>query len=37
MQIIRYQHERENGSGYPYGLKGDQIPLGSKILSVADT
>ena len=35
--IIRYHHERENGSGYPYGLKGDQIPLGSKILAVADT
>ncbi len=35
--IIRYHHERENGSGYPYGLKGGQIPLGSKILSVADT
>ena len=35
--IIRYHHERENGSGYPYGLKGDEIPLGSKILSVADT
>ena len=35
--IIRYHHEREDGSGYPYGLKGDQIPLGSKILAVADT
>jgi len=35
--IIRYHHERVNGSGYPFGLKGDQIPLGSKILAVADT
>jgi diguanylate cyclase (GGDEF)-like protein/putative nucleotidyltransferase with HDIG domain len=35
--IIRYHHERQDGSGYPYGLKGDQIPLGSKILAVADT
>ncbi len=35
--MIRYHHERENGSGYPYGLKGDQIPIGSKILAVADT
>ena len=35
--IIRYHHERENGSGYPYGMKGEQIPLGSKILAVADT
>lgn len=35
--IIRYHHERHNGTGYPVGLKGDEIPLGSKILSVADT
>ena len=35
--IIRYHHERHNGSGYPHGLKGDEIPLGAKILAVADT
>ncbi|MCI0419819.1 MAG: diguanylate cyclase, partial [Acidobacteria bacterium] len=35
--IIRYHHERANGSGYPFGLKGHEIPLGSKILAVADT
>jgi diguanylate cyclase (GGDEF)-like protein/putative nucleotidyltransferase with HDIG domain len=35
--IIRYHHERVNGSGYPYGLNADEIPLGSKILAVADT
>lgn len=35
--IIRYHHERVNGSGYPYGIKGHEIPLGSKILAVADT
>jgi len=35
--IIRHHHERHNGMGYPHGLKGDDIPLGSKILSVADT
>jgi HD-GYP domain-containing protein (c-di-GMP phosphodiesterase class II) len=35
--IIRYHHERVNGSGYPFGLKGHEIPLGSKILAVADT
>jgi len=34
---IRYHHERHNGSGYPHGLKGDEIPLGAKILAVADT
>ena len=35
--IIRYHHERHNGSGYPHGLKGNEIPLGAKILAVADT
>ena len=35
--IIRYHHERVNGSGYPFGLRGHEIPLGSKILAVADT
>jgi len=29
-------HEREDGSGYPQGLKGDQIPLEAKIIAVAD-
>ena len=35
--IIRYHHERYNGSGYPYGLRNNEIPLGSKILAIADT
>ena len=29
-------HEKIDGSGYPRGLKGDQIPLGAKIIAVAD-
>ena len=29
-------HEREDGSGYPQGLKGDQLPLEAKIIAVAD-
>ncbi len=33
---ILHHHEREDGSGYPRGLKGDEIPLHSKILAVAD-
>ena len=34
--IARTHHERMDGAGYPDGLKGDQIPLASRILSVAD-
>lgn len=32
-----YHHERFDGSGYPNGLKGDEIPLIARIISVADT
>ncbi len=35
--IVLEHHERLNGSGYPRGLKGDQIRLETKILAVADT
>ena len=34
--IIRHHHERFDGGGYPDGLAGEEIPLGSRILSVAD-
>ncbi|QDV51303.1 HD domain-containing phosphohydrolase [Gimesia fumaroli] len=34
--LIRHHHERFNGSGYPDGLKGEEIPLGSRIIGVAD-
>lgn len=34
--IILYHHERLDGSGYPTGLKGDQIPLGARIIAIAD-
>jgi HD-GYP domain-containing protein (c-di-GMP phosphodiesterase class II) len=36
-EIIVAHHERLDGSGYPRGLRGDQIPLESRILAVADT
>ncbi len=33
---VLYHHENEDGTGYPKGLKGEQIPLYSKIIHVAD-
>ena len=36
LKVIRHHHEWFNGNGYPDGLKGDDIPLHSRILSVAD-
>ena len=35
--IIRGHHERFDGKGYPDGLAGEEIPLGARILAVADT
>jgi len=35
-KIIRHHHEWYNGEGYPDGLTGEEIPLGSRIISVAD-
>lgn len=34
--IIKYHHERLDGRGYPEGLKGDEIPLGARIVAVVD-
>ena len=34
--IVRAHHEKWDGSGYPCGLKGDQIPIGARILAAVD-
>ncbi len=34
---VRHHHERWDGSGYPTGLKGEVIPLGARILAVAES
>jgi diguanylate cyclase (GGDEF)-like protein len=35
-KLVRYSHERWDGSGYPDQLKGDEIPLGARIIAVCD-
>jgi len=34
--VVLHHHERFNGGGYPHGLKGSEIPLGARIVAVAD-
>lgn len=36
VEIARYHHEKYNGSGYPHGLSGNNIPLSARIVAVAD-
>lgn len=35
-QILQYHHEHYDGSGYPEGLSGDQIPIGARLLAVVN-
>ena len=37
LRVVRHHHERYDGTGYPNRLSGEQIPLGARILAVADT
>jgi len=36
LPVIRYHHERWNGSGYPVGLKKEEIPIQARIFAIAD-
>ena len=36
LPVVKYHHEKWNGTGYPEGLAGEQIPLTARILAVAD-
>lgn len=36
-KVVRHHHERFDGKGYPDGLKGEEIPVGSRILAIADS
>ena len=35
-ELVRASHERVDGTGYPDGLKGDEIPVGARIVAVCD-
>jgi putative two-component system response regulator len=35
--VVLHHHERFDGTGYPYGLRGEDIPLSARIVAVADS
>jgi HD-GYP domain-containing protein (c-di-GMP phosphodiesterase class II) len=37
LDAIRHHHENFDGSGYPDGLAGDDIPIGARVIMIADT
>lgn len=36
VEIIKFHHEKFDGSGYPKGLKGDEIPFNARLIAIAD-
>ncbi|MBQ3669919.1 MAG: HD domain-containing protein [Treponema sp.] len=36
IDVVQYHHEKWNGSGYPFGLEGTDIPLSARIMAIAD-
>ncbi len=36
IDVIKYHHEKWDGSGYPHGLKGEEIPLSGRIMAIVD-
>jgi HD-GYP domain-containing protein (c-di-GMP phosphodiesterase class II) len=37
IDMVRHHHERWDGSGYPSGLKGAQIPFGARVIAISDS
>lgn len=37
LEVVKYHHERWDGSGYPEGLRGEEIPFAARVLAVADS
>lgn len=36
VEIIKFHHEKHDGTGYPHGISGEDIPIGSRIIAIAD-
>ena len=36
VEIIKFHHEKHDGTGYPYGISGEEIPIGSRIIAISD-